>query len=455
MGGWVSRFVPTYLEDEYVYEFPDEGVRLTLERFREERGEVKARCIPENAQGSGFLPSDTINIGSARSQKIYANTLKDDDTIAGKLPWTAMISEVCRDAERRYREGAPSVPLAKVEWRQKARFVVEPWVDAHGTTILFGDGGTSKSLHALALAVSIATGRPVIGNYPAVQGPVLYCDWEADEETHAERLEAICEGVGIEKPDEVHYMQRAASIGESAREIRKAAAQLGAVLVVVDSLGAAGGGDPEKADTVIRSMNAIRSIAIPTLAITHVTKEQKDKTKPFGSVYAHNLARRTVRIDRDQEEEAAEITVKLTTMKANFGMLERARGHRIQFENGDDHRLKTVRFEEAGWGDLPQRSSDASAKYDIAYAMREAKQPMAVQAIVEITGLKADTVRKTLRRNTEWFSSGRNGWSLSAGQDTDSVPQDMSRSNGTALHGSPLGATRADPAEVGMEGSPF
>ena len=404
---------PTFLEDEYIFQWPELDLKLTLERFREEKGELKADVFPESISGKGDLPPEKVNLISARSIKMYANTLNGKALLDADA-WFACISQACRESLKHYRTGRPAVRLSEVEWSERPRFVVYPYIEARGTTIWFGDGGVSKSLHALAAAVSVATGVELIpGGTTRLRGPVIYIDWEADPETHAERLAALCAGADIEVPDNVHYMYRTASIAESVREIRREIALNGVVFAVVDSVGGAGGGDPEKAEAIIRVMNAIRALEVPTLAIHHVTKEQRDKSKPFGSVYAPNLARLTWRLDREQEEGASLVRVRLTNFKGNNVRLLTSQGHGLRFTSsgGEDSTLEEVAFTQVSGLDLPAATKRGSLKYEVARVLRETAG-LSLDEIAAATGLKRDSVYRILRRTSDWFIEVDGTWRL-------------------------------------------
>ena len=68
---------------------------------------------------------------------------------------------------------------------------------ANTATLLFGDGGTGKSLLALQLAVSTALGRSWL-EQPVRRGPVLYVGAEDDRDEMHRRLAAICKAGEIE-----------------------------------------------------------------------------------------------------------------------------------------------------------------------------------------------------------------------------------------------------------------
>jgi hypothetical protein len=76
-------------------------------------------------------------------------------------------------------------------------WLVPNWIPAGTTTVLYGDGGTGKSLLTQQLATAVATGTPFLG-LEVHKGPVLalFCEDDADE-LHR-RQEAINAATGID-----------------------------------------------------------------------------------------------------------------------------------------------------------------------------------------------------------------------------------------------------------------
>jgi hypothetical protein len=143
----------------------------------------------------------------------------------------------------------------------------------------------------------------------------------------------------------VHYRRQTASLEAAAPEIRREAERLGAGMMVVDSLGAARGGEPESADLTIRTFNAARAIGRPWLAVDHVTKAAgNDSTRPFGSTYSHNLARMTWSMDKAQEEGAEQSTLALVNRKRNNGRPLPRMGLQMRVESDEDGSLFAIYF---------------------------------------------------------------------------------------------------------------
>lgn len=92
-----------------------------------------------------------------------------------------------------------SQPRTAPKW-----LVEEIWTaESHG--ILGGEPKTSKSTLALALGLSVASGRPFLGEFPVgVSGPVLMVQEENSDWVMEDRIARIASSYGLIKPQEVH-----------------------------------------------------------------------------------------------------------------------------------------------------------------------------------------------------------------------------------------------------------
>src|SRR3972149_767088 len=119
----------------------------------------------------------------------------------------------------------------------------------------------------------------------------------------------------------------------SGRAMLKRIRQYGIGLVIVDSIGLAVAGAPEKSEIAIPYMDALARLGVPTLSIAHVTKAEEDKF-PFGSIYFHNSARNTWNVKRGQEQDEEANHMGLFHRKSNDDRKSSPWGLRITFEDG-------------------------------------------------------------------------------------------------------------------------
>jgi hypothetical protein len=176
-------------EDSYRLHMPSLGITLDVDRVRRERnqllGELTVRLDWFEAPTfDGTLSSAEINLSSARARQDRAKLLRERSRSKPEdVDWHALIEELCIRVTTAERAGHPAVLLRDLA-RPSAdqTFTVEgfPILRRH-PSMIFGDGGTAKSLLALLLA-----GRLVERGWS-----VLYADWELSGEDHRERLERL------------------------------------------------------------------------------------------------------------------------------------------------------------------------------------------------------------------------------------------------------------------------
>lgn len=349
------------------------GIEADVERFAEHRDELIAEVTIRH--GVELLHSARLNLTSTQARQTLVKSLTERDP---DPDWPRLIETMCFQVRERYREGEPPRDLREPLAVYGNRWLVEPFVERGGSTILFADGGTGKSLTALAVAMTVASGCPIVGALHGDPRPVLYLDWETSVETTLERFDAIAAGARLDTRPEVYYRRMTASLVEAAGNIRRDITTLGIGFVVVDSLGAARAGEPESAEVTIKMFNAARSLGVPWLGIDHVTKSAgKATTRPFGSTYTHNLARLTWSAEIVQEEGENILALSLTNRKRNNGRLLGRTGLRIEFERGAIDSLRKVTFRTSDLAQMPGLADNASLKARIIAELNTGPQYLA------------------------------------------------------------------------------
>ena len=217
-------------------------------------------------------------------------------------------------------------------------FILNPYIASAGTTVLYGEGGLSKSLVALGMAISVSTGVPIFGNEPAKVGPVMYFDYEDDDAMHDARLMAMCRALGIPSTKtEVYHYSLSSKVTGAKREMGRRVRETKSVLGIVDSVGMARGGSAVQAEDTIRLFRALREIGIPFLAIDHVSKESK-KAKSgspdaYGSIYTMNSARLAWHLQGQVTSDKDTISMLATNTKANHTRRQQNRIIEVRYDN--------------------------------------------------------------------------------------------------------------------------
>lgn len=343
----------TFLLDSYRFLWNEEGIDAVLDRLHEEKDGLKCELTISTSRPpkAGLLREGRFNLSSPTTRSSWVKALHEryDDP-----DWYQVMEIICAKSVRRWRQGEPIVDLADVEVPDDLPYLLHPMVIEGAASVMFADGGSGKSLVALACGLSIATGMEIIPGFkPQRAGPVIYWDWEWDDTSHAERLQALCAGAGIDVPRGLIFYQRElTSVIDAAPRMRKRVAETGAVFGIIDSLGFARGGEPNSADLTTRTFGALRTLSIPIMPIDHVAKDAKDSTHSFGSAYTFNSARMMWRVDSQKEEGADDFYIGLVNTKANR-KLQKPRGLNVRMVTDQDERLLSVVFESTDVRELP------------------------------------------------------------------------------------------------------
>lgn len=367
--------------------WPSRGLTMEFSRFVDHRDTLMAE-ISVTSEQAGALHWAKLNLASTQTRTALVRVLEEAES---SQPWRSLVEAACRMVVDHWRAGEPATALRPAA-PSAGRWLVEPYVPLGEITVLFGDGGAGKSLLALALALAGLIGHP-LGNLWRIQPlrRVLYLDWESDAQAHAERLWALSQP--LEAPPEGAILHRRLyrPLTEDLSTIRADCDRHEADLVVVDSLGAACGPEPEGADAAVRTLMAIRGLRGTKLVVAHVSKQGADTkgpARPFGSVYVGNLARSTIEFRRQEEGGAGDdgFAVTLYHRKNNHGRLGRAAG--FAFEWGIDGALAVRRAE-------PDLSSTSLATRVLA-SLRSGG--MAADAIADELDVPARSVKSALAR---------------------------------------------------------
>ena len=285
-----------------------EGIAAELANVREQQGNIRAEV-------TFFAQLDNEKVVPLLMRRI---SLVDDGdrwrickALTDKMDqvnWSNVLEQTCMLSVRWFRKGEPVVSLVDVEAPNTLAYLVDRIIPEDATTIVFGDGGTGKSMFALYTAVAVAAGVSLPHNLrPARTGNVLYLDWEeTDPGEHRRRLRRIAQGLGVPEPRGIYYRPCFRPLVEDVELLEVEVRRLDISLVIADSLMPACGGDPADSMAAIQTMNALRRLGATRLAIGHITQAARQGPAPlqttFGSVVWRNLARAQWQLVSDDDQ---------------------------------------------------------------------------------------------------------------------------------------------------------
>jgi hypothetical protein len=316
----------------YYLAWPNLHIEARVDRIKESsdhevKGEVQ--FTSSRPMSSGHLKQGRLNLTSPAARNTFGKALAARDS---ELDWDQVMEQMCVAVLDRWRHGSPVVVLdGNVDVEAQAKWLIEPIIQLHNPTLIYGSGSSGKSWLGLYLAVLADEGSNHGGlNIEPSKGRVLILDWETSVAEIGSRVTMIRRGLGLEGQSHILYKSMSSGLANDIESIRSIVAQHDISLVIIDSLGSACMGEPESAEVVLRAFGALRTLNVSSLIIDHTNKEKI----LFGSVYKFNGARMVFLQAKDQQEDADKIIFALVHKKANNFRLMRPIGFELGFEDG-------------------------------------------------------------------------------------------------------------------------
>lgn len=393
---------------------PETFINLSFERMQDgDNGaiwaEARAVAIVDEDYNT-IIPPSRINLMNATRSgsgwKGLVSTLEDAVT---SVQWDEAVATGVGQAIEVYRVGEREVELNPSSKQTGNPFLLEPFIASSGVSVFYGEGGTGKSLIGLGLAVAVAADYPVFGHNPIEPGPVVYFDYEDDSSIHEERLTAILKGLDIKLKYPIWHRKLVAKVSQSQASMRRTIDDRNAKLAVLDSIGMGRGGNANTAEDTVRMFRALRSLDVPTLAIDHVSKEDKragELISPYGSVYTINSARLlwgAVVVPEGSTETTKRL--KLQNTKANRVALHKNMGLTLEYRNQRNDTqgrrwLDEVRFQVLD--DFGQEHRDTAAEAITKYILHNG--PTRPIELCDFLGLSIGEISRAEEQSTKLIS---------------------------------------------------
>lgn len=368
----------------YSFTWAEEQVSVVIDRLRESGGRLTGEIdVKTSLPGmAGNLQHADLHLASVSGKQAVVRALKQ--RLEG-VDWFAIIEQCCLATIQLHRQGEPVVKVGALPAKGLSH-LIDPLLQENQANVIFGPGGTGKSHIASLLGLMVQHGLNHINLAPK-EANVLYLDYEGTQDVMNDRIQHLAEGFGIKA--EILYRYSIQPLAYDLPEIQKAVLQNGIGLIIVDSVGLACGGEPEKAESVIRYFFALRALRVTSLSIDHVTKHG-DTASPFGSVYKQNLARNVWEVRSTVGDENDELHIGLYHRKVNQGPLRPPIG------------IKLIFAQDAIIVDTVDVKSDAELVKGLALRSRIQQAltggAMTVKDLSDFLEDKQDSIRGTLNR---------------------------------------------------------
>ena len=340
--------------------------------------------------------SENLNLNSSSGKTQFR---RDLDTIFGKqYDWTRNLNKAINLATEAYLSQERGRDIVEIPDSVGEVLLVPPLVVADGPTIFFGDGASLKSYITGKLMICMALGIDFCGMKTPSVTPMMI-DYEDSGPNVKRRWKRIAMGIdGMEEVLGVHYWEaKGIPLIHQVDALKRYTTKHGVGLLVIDSAAPACGGDPSDHEAVIEFFSALKRIGLPCIIIAHVTKAMEN-TKPFGSTYWHNEARRTWYIERVQEEDSDDVDVGFYNRKVNDGRKPHPLAFHARFS--EDER-GPVSIELTSMDRAPAQLLARTSPRQQVWSILDT--PLTAPQIAEATGLPVRTVSEVLTRPNSGF----------------------------------------------------
>ena len=384
------------LGDLFEFTFEEEALSVRVERFGS----------GDTITADFVLLSITSGGGREHLVRIRARALEPAgkrgiiDSFAAKVSeyprpfWESLVELVAETVVERRRSGEPVVRLADVPDTEGLRWMLWPWLMFNMTAVFFGHGGSLKSWVAAWIAVQVAYG--IDGAEPA---NVLIIDYDSNRSDWRDRIRMVAAGMGLEEPRNIFYRMGVSGLVNQVAEYQQIIVTNEIGLVIVDPAVAAAGGEAQGEEGVNRLFDALRDLRTTNLLVSHITND-KDSSRPFGSVFWWNRPRVIYQIRATPEPERDFADIAIINRKMNSGKLVKPFALHAAFTVAEDKRytdgdsIVLSRTDIRNSPDLLRSASNA----DRVEAALADNGRLTIKAVAEATGLSYDVTKTTLRR---------------------------------------------------------
>ena len=298
----------------YEIEWASQNVQMIVSMIKDGRFDdsVKAEVKVFHA-GSGITrssPTLTSESGKLDLTRKLNRRRKGTDY---QIDWEACVEEMAGIIIDKHREGKPSVVIKDIPQEENLQWRVEN-IMLEDINLIYGDGGSGKSLTACLIASLIDSGHMTSEHQLVVEpGRVYFLDWETSPHEIRNRINSIHKGHGINSESNVVYRQCQRPFLEDYDIIMDEISERQIDVVIIDSMGMSVGGDLEGSTDINAFFRGLRKLGKPVLLISHKNKSGQI----FGSQYTYNNSRMIWELIRSETSMDDDVDIVMFHRKGN------------------------------------------------------------------------------------------------------------------------------------------
>lgn len=394
----------------YSFKWPDRFLSIDVRRLHEKAGHITGEvAITTEAPGYGpLLHRALFNFSSTTARR---QLIKEMESKYEWVPWPDVLEALCDKVLDAYRQGQPVQELWTNEPAPAPEWLLKPILYKGLPTIIFGEKTTCKSLLAL-VAYSCLT-LPWVDNPLGWQAPnrpirTLLLDNEVDYDIAHFNINRIQQGMNLPHFP-LYYRRCAMPLADDLEQIQEHMEKVKAEALIIDSLGAAVGGDLLAPKEALGFNTALRQLHCAALIIGQTSKEREKGNKSksvFGSTYFEYYARNIFELRKVQEEGEDDLDVAMYNTYHNLGRKNPAMGFHLHFSD-DDIGIESVPIT------APELIARLSTQAQILKILRSG--PMSITELMEDLDVSGNAVRvamSKLSKKGKVVKGAENKWGL-------------------------------------------
>ncbi len=280
-----------------------------------------------------LLPAAQFNLSAPRTRSELSNSLTEKND---KIPWRDVIDYLCREIQELAWVGDPGETLEVTDETEliKPSYLLEPVIMKGTTSVIFGDKGVHKTI--LSLLFSICIQLPwidnpyemIVNDHPSLVGIL---DWESDRNLTMFNIQRLLKGEGLTYIT-LNYRRCKLPFADDTEQIGNFLDDKKCDVILMDSLGAACGGDLMKPEQALRFFEALRSLNRTSLIIAQNSKNDEGKKSIFGSTFFSYYSRNIFELKKSVDTlDKNETKVALFHQEGNYSGRYDPTGFRLNF----------------------------------------------------------------------------------------------------------------------------
>ena len=400
------------LANTFLLHWPSIHMGMHVSRIQEHSERTTAefwvRTYDDEGESQTVLRGERYNLVAPRAKKDIAQRIAHRFQQDSYF-WETIIESAFETILEEFRSGEPVENITGDRVRLQNKFRVYPLLLEQQPNVIFGKGGSGKSLIASYISVVVDTPPLHTPVFRSESGGVLYLDWETDVVEFQNRVAAIKNGLDIPPSvgTSIKYLRMTQPLETEIDRLQSIVMDEKVNLIVVDSMEMAIQGNSNESMPVSGLYASLRTLGTTSLIVDHLNKSGEW----VGNEYKRNFARNAWRIAANQIPNTDLLTVGFFHEKWNNTKRIPAFAIDLKFTADETDELDSVtikRGDISGVEEFQDRRSLSERLYD---ELKEGPQP--VNELAQILDKDEASIRTTLHRNKNRFVKIPSGdWAL-------------------------------------------